>query len=354
QLQGFEGIWITPVIKQFYGPDPDGRSGYGSSGYWAYNWNEIDPNFGTEADLVELSAELHSRGMVFVYDIVLNHVGPIHSTADLEQIVPFNKEEYFHTRGIGSMTFDQYAQGFARGGTRVPPPVQGIGPGAMCIEGPDGCNNYHCPVETGFGDPCPVDPTYLGADAPGPPDIPYCGVGDFVCPGYNEEQTIEGWFASLGDLNHSHPFVHDELLRWGKRLLETYHIDAFRLDTAPYVSKSFLSNFQAEVVVPILGEVTTGSWSFFKSFANKQDGPLKGLLNFYLQNVATPGFCGSFYPGAQLNLSHLGANIEVMLNSGEVDLDLTGNFVDNHDMPRLAVSCNDDMPRMKNAIRCCS
>ena len=29
------GIWITPAVLQFYGPDPDKQSGYGSYGYWA-------------------------------------------------------------------------------------------------------------------------------------------------------------------------------------------------------------------------------------------------------------------------------------------------------------------------------
>lgn len=35
QGMGFEGIWITPAVLQFYGPDPDNRSGYGNYGYWA-------------------------------------------------------------------------------------------------------------------------------------------------------------------------------------------------------------------------------------------------------------------------------------------------------------------------------
>jgi len=362
QGMGFEGIWVTPLIKQFYGPDPDGRSGYGQYGYWAKNWYQIDPNYGTEEELKELSRELHKRDMVFVYDIVLNHVGPVHSEADLATFSPFNKSEYFHQLGIGNMTFDEYAKGYAYGGKGYPPPVQGIGPGAMCIEGPEGCSNYHCPVDPGFGNPCPVEPTYLGdmnppQQAPGPRDIPNCGVGDLICAGYNEEQTIEGWFYDLGDLNHSHPFVHDELIKWGKYMRDTYHIDGFRLDTAPYVRKDFLSDFQAAVKVPILGEVTASNWTFFKSYAPKpSEGPvLKGLLNFYIQNVATPAFCGppAFFPGADLNLSSLAANLEVVLGPtkhGVNDLDLLGNFVDNHDMARLALYCSNVMSRMKNAL----
>jgi len=361
QGMGFEGIWVTPLIKQFYGPDPDGRSGYGNYGYWAADWFEIDPNFGTEADVKELSAELHKRDMVFVYDIVLNHVGPVHSEAMLANYSPFNKPEYLHQLGIDNMTFDEYAQGYAYGGKGYPNPVQGLGPGAMCNAGPDGgCSNYHCPVDPGFGHPCPVELTYWGdmdppQQAPGPKDIPNCGVGDLVCAGYNAEQTIEGWFYDLGDLNHTHPFVSAELIKWGKYMRDTYHIDGFRLDTAPYVSKSFLSDFQAAVGIPILGEVTASNWTFFKSYAPKDatSPVLKGLLNFYLQNVATPGFCGppAFFPGADLNLTRLGAEMTVEREDGAInDLDLLGNFVDNHDMARLALYCDNVMPRMKNAL----
>lgn len=360
QGMGFEGIWITPVIKNFDGKDPDGDSGYGTNGYWAYDWYEIDEHFGTKKDLKKLSRELHKRGMVFVYDIVLNHCGPVHSTADVEQIVPFNKPEYFHQRGIGNMTFDAYAKGHAYGGKGYPPPVQGLGPGAMCVAGPDGgCSNYKCPEDPGFGKPCPVVPTYWGdldppQDAPGPRDIPNCGVGDMVCEGYNEDQTIEGWFYDLGDLNHSHPFVSSELIKWGKFMADTYEIDGFRLDTAPYIRQDFLANFQEAVGIPILGEVTASNWTFFKSYAPPTGSPvLKGLLNFYLQNVATPAFCGppAFFPGADLNLSALAANIAVEFAAGQLyDVNLLGNFVDNHDTARLAFFCNKDMSRMLNAI----
>lgn len=183
-----------------------------------------------------------------------------------------------------------------------------------------------------------------------------CGVGDYVCAGYNEKQTIEGWFYDLGDLNHSHPFVHDELIRWGVHMRNTYEIDAFRLDTAPYVHKDFLSDFQAAVGIPILGEVTASNKTFFESFSprikDSKKYVLKGLLNFYLQNVATPGFCGppAFFPGANLNLSRVAENIKLQQHGDLNDLFLLGNFVDNHDMSRLAHFCSSVMPRMKNAL----
>jgi len=159
QGMGFGCVWITPVLRQLAGPDPDGQSGYGQYGYWAYGWYDIDEHFGTKEDLLELSAELHKRGMCLIYDMVVNHVGPVHSSADVHKISPFNETWYYNTPEIGDRTFDEYAGGH---------PPQGIGPGAMCPENlPDGCNNYKCPVEHAFGSPCPVTPTYIGESAPG-------------------------------------------------------------------------------------------------------------------------------------------------------------------------------------------
>ena len=102
--------------------------------------------------------------------------------------------------------------------------------------------------------------------------------------------------------------------------------------------------------------MTASNWSFFKSYAPGRDQSpvLKGLLNFYLQNMATPGFCGKpFFPGADLNLTRLAENMKVQFEEqpGEIhDLNLLGNFVDNHDMQRIAFYCNGTMSRIKNAI----
>ena len=174
---GFDCIWVTPMVLNMYGPD--GPSGYGYHGYWAQDYYQIDPNFGTQQDLKELIQETHNMGMCFILDIVLNHCRPIHSEADLSEVYPFNKTEYlgrcfgafvdvqeslfkktrpttmffpryFHQLNISNMTFDQYTE--KMGGW--PPPTQALGPGAQCElqffpnGTPDGtnngtyCNNY--------------------------------------------------------------------------------------------------------------------------------------------------------------------------------------------------------------------
>jgi alpha-amylase len=83
---GATAIWITPVARQIdYCPPaqpPTGVTVPGGwfehcafHGYWADDYQAIDPRFGTEAELKALVAAAHSRGMKVLLDVVYNHVG---------------------------------------------------------------------------------------------------------------------------------------------------------------------------------------------------------------------------------------------------------------------------------------
>jgi oligo-1,6-glucosidase len=65
---GVDVIWLSPVYRS-----PMDDNGYDISDYRA-----IDPLFGTLADLDELIAELHARGMRLVMDLVVNHTSDEH------------------------------------------------------------------------------------------------------------------------------------------------------------------------------------------------------------------------------------------------------------------------------------
>jgi glycosidase len=61
---GFTGIWLMPINK--------------SSSYHKYNvddYYQIDPQYGTMADLEQLITECHNRGIKLIIDLVLNHSG---------------------------------------------------------------------------------------------------------------------------------------------------------------------------------------------------------------------------------------------------------------------------------------
>jgi oligo-1,6-glucosidase len=65
---GVDVVWLSPVYRS-----PMADNGYDISGY-----QDIDPLFGTLADLDELIAGLHARGIRLVMDLVVNHTSDEH------------------------------------------------------------------------------------------------------------------------------------------------------------------------------------------------------------------------------------------------------------------------------------
>ncbi len=65
---GVDVIWLSPVYRS-----PQDDNGYDISDY-----TDVDPLFGTLADLDDLIAALHQRGMKLVMDLVVNHTSDEH------------------------------------------------------------------------------------------------------------------------------------------------------------------------------------------------------------------------------------------------------------------------------------
>ena len=83
---GATAIWITPVVEQieFCPPaqPPAGVTVPGGwfehcafHGYWANNFQRLDPHFGSEQELRSLVDAAHARGIKVLLDVVYNHVG---------------------------------------------------------------------------------------------------------------------------------------------------------------------------------------------------------------------------------------------------------------------------------------
>ena len=72
---GATAIWLTPITKQVGPITSELGLFYGHHGYWADNFTEIDPRFGTEADLKDLVDRAHEMDMRIILDVVYNHVG---------------------------------------------------------------------------------------------------------------------------------------------------------------------------------------------------------------------------------------------------------------------------------------
>ncbi|CAN7233703.1 alpha-glucosidase [Arthrobacter sp. LjRoot78] len=68
QKLGVDVVWLSPIYTS-----PQDDNGYDISDY-----RDVDPLFGTLADLKELTDGLHSRGMKLVMDLVVNHTSDEH------------------------------------------------------------------------------------------------------------------------------------------------------------------------------------------------------------------------------------------------------------------------------------
>lgn len=75
---GINAIWMTPLVEQIHGATDEGTGKtYAFHGYWAKDWTNLDPNFGTKEELKELVEKAHAKGIRVVLDAVVNHTGPV-------------------------------------------------------------------------------------------------------------------------------------------------------------------------------------------------------------------------------------------------------------------------------------
>jgi alpha-amylase len=84
---GFDAIWISPIPTNL---------GNDYHGYAFLNLYEVNPHFGTEAELKSLIATAHAKNIWIMLDVVGNHVAPV--DLDFSQITPFNQSAYYHDK----------------------------------------------------------------------------------------------------------------------------------------------------------------------------------------------------------------------------------------------------------------
>jgi alpha-amylase len=87
QGMGFDAIWISPIVANTPG---------GYHGYWTSNLYEINENFGTPEELIELIQTCHARDIWVMVDVVANHMGYVENE-DFSSIVPFSDISYYNT-----------------------------------------------------------------------------------------------------------------------------------------------------------------------------------------------------------------------------------------------------------------
>ena len=186
---GVTTIWLTPIVKN---GAPEDYHGYGAVDLYA-----VDPHLGTLLDYQELVEAAHREHMKVFFDAVPNHVGPRN---------PWVKNapttEWFH-------------------GT----PEHHLNSGSPWKQSFYGLAGNKLEAN---------DPFELLADPHTPPLL--------------RKNLTDGWFFGLlPDLNTEDPLVVAYLVQNSIWWAEISGLDGYRLDTFPYVPRTFWAEWHAEL-----------------------------------------------------------------------------------------------------------
>ena len=186
---GVTTIWLTPIVKN---GAPEDYHGYGAVDLYA-----VDPHLGTLLDYQELVAAAHHEHMKVFFDAVPNHVGPRN---------PWVKNapttEWFH-------------------GT----PEHHLNSGSPWKQSFYGLAGNKLEAN---------DPFELLADPHTPPLL--------------RKNLTDGWFFGLlPDMNTEDPLVVAYLVQNSIWWAEISGLDGYRLDTFPYVPRTFWEEWHAEL-----------------------------------------------------------------------------------------------------------
>ena len=286
QELGINGIWFMPI--------------HPSQSYHKYDvrdYYDIDPDYGTMADMEQLLAECDSRGIHVITDLVLNHTGDDH--------------EWF-------LTACEYLKALPAGAQ--PNPAE-------------------CPY---------VDYYYFNQEG----GAGYHSVG-------TSSWYYEGKFSpDMPDLNLANPAVREEITRimhfWFDK-----GVDGFRLDAAKeFYSGNVKANVEvlswiqqtatslkedAYLVAEVwdsFGQLTQYYESGITSLFNFAFGSTDGKIPNVLRQAGNPAKVGSFATALETaDAAFLGANPNY----------IDAPFLSNHDVGRIAGFANRDPLKMKMA-----
>lgn len=291
---GVTTLWLTPIVKNGAAQD--------YHGYAAVDLYAVDPHLGTLRDYQELVEAAHKQHMKVFFDVVPNHVGPLN---------PWVKNppaaDWFHG------TAEQHLSTFS--------PLKGA--------------FYGLPEKKGNHDlfEALVDPH---------------------TPLQMRKNLTDGWFAGiLPDMNTENPVVVQYLIQNSIWWAEISGLDGYRIDTFPYVPRTFWEQWHGELrrIYPRLstiGEVFHPDptvTSFFAGGRRGWDGidtqlttvfdyPLYFALRDVLLNGAPPGRITNI-----LRQDSLYPHPEYLVP-----------FFANHDVPRFAGGAGATLEKLKLAF----
>lgn len=208
---GTTSIWMAPIFKNKAVQGTGDTASAGYHGYWITDFTQVDPHFGTNADLEKLISRAHAKGMKVFFDVITNH------TAD---VVDHDQKSYGY---LSKGAFPYLTK------DGVPFDDADYADGKKAFPAVDRDSFAYTPAvaasETGTKVPSWLnDPTM------------YHNRGDST---YAGESTDQGDFSGLDDLWTERPEVVHGMERIYQKWVRDFGIDGFRIDTVKHVDMDF-------------------------------------------------------------------------------------------------------------------
>jgi neopullulanase len=224
---GATAIWLGPIYKNKptqCSTDNPPRCTAGYHGYWVTDFKQVDPHFGTNADLKALVEAVHARGMKIYLDIITNHTADVIKFRECVtgECVYRSRADYPYTRrgGVNGPAINAgFSESLARGAdsfARLTDPRWAYTP-------------YVPEAEKGVKNPAWLnDPIF------------YHNRGD---TNWRGESFLIGDFVGLDDLFTENPRVVAGMIDIFGWWIDEFGIDGFRVDTARHVNPEFWQAF---------------------------------------------------------------------------------------------------------------
>ncbi|UYQ65068.1 pullulanase-type alpha-1,6-glucosidase [Streptomyces peucetius] len=322
---GTTAIWMAPIFKNqpVQGEGKDASAGY--HGYWITDFTQVDPHFGTNADLERLVEAAHAKGMKVFFDVITNH------TADVvdykEKSYDYLSEGAFPYLTEDGVPFDD--TDYADGSKRFPRVDTDSFPRTPVV--PEGKKDLKVPSWLN-------DPTM------------YHNRGDSTFAG---ESSENGDFVGLDDLWTERPEVVEGMEKIYQRWVRDFGIDGFRIDTVKHVNTEFWTQWATALDAYaakrgrddffMFGEVYSADPAITSKYVT--EGRLDATLDFPFQDAAR-------------NYASQGGSADKLANLFAQDYRYTTDkanayesvpFLGNHDMGRFGTFLAQDNPKAGDA-----
>jgi len=318
---GTTAIWMAPIFKNkpVQGAGDNASAGY--HGYWITDFTQVDPHFGTNAQLKELIAKAHAKGIKVFFDVITNHTADVIDFA--EHAYDYRSAGAYPTLDADGNPVDETA--VADAGSAWPRITSDSFP--------------YTPTLRSTADARAKTPSWLND-----PSL-YHNRGNSTFVG---ESSTEGDFSGLDDLDTQNPKV----VKGFEKIYQTWvaetGVDGFRIDTVKHVNMAFwqqwapaLKEFAAKQGNKnffMFGEVYSGDPSVTSPYVTK--GKLQATLDFAFQEGARKYVSQN---GSAKALSQVYGQ-DYRYTTADANAYELPTFLGNHDMGRFGSFLQSDNP----------